>query len=254
MDAIILAAGFGSRLQGRGPSKPLVEVCGLPLLEISIRQLALSGASRIVVVTGHEAERVEERLGQLADDIGIPAESVRVEDPALPNGYSVVAGAKAVGEEFLLVMADHVLSTSILSGLIDVRTDNLGATLAIDRRVDHPALDPEDATWVGLGEGDLIRAIGKQLSNYVGVDCGAFLATQELPGAIHTAIEQGRPGSLSDGMQVLADAGRARAMDIGDAWWIDVDDLRSHAIAEQEIAASLPELFALQGVAAEIAR
>ena len=37
-------------------------------------------------------------------------------------------------------------------------------------------------------------------------------------------------------MQRLADAGRAATMDIGEAWWIDVDDPRAHAIAEEALA------------------
>jgi len=38
---------------------------------------------------------------------------------------------------------------------------------------------------------------------------------------------------LSDGMQILADCGRAATMDIEDAWWLDVDDPRAHALAEE---------------------
>ena len=30
-----------------------------------------------------------------------------------------------------------------------------------------------------------------------------------------------------------SDAGRAATMDIGDAWWMDVDDPRAHALAEE---------------------
>jgi choline kinase len=92
-------------------------------------------------------------------------------------------------------------------------------------------------------EGTRIRAIGKTIAPYDAVDCGAFLATHELAGAIRAAIESGVPGSLSDGMQRLADQGRAAVMDIGSAWWLDVDEPRFHAIAETEAPAHLPEIF-----------
>ncbi|RZI39150.1 nucleotidyl transferase, partial [Herbaspirillum sp. HC18] len=34
MDAVIIAAGYGSRLASLSPSKPLTPVCGVPLIEI----------------------------------------------------------------------------------------------------------------------------------------------------------------------------------------------------------------------------
>jgi 1L-myo-inositol 1-phosphate cytidylyltransferase len=88
-----------------------------------------------------------------------------------------------------------------------------------------------------------IRAIGKTIPDYDAVDCGAFLATPELALAIAEAVRQGKPGSLSDGMQLLADAGRAATMDIGEAWWLDVDDPRAHALAEAQAPRQLPELY-----------
>ena len=57
------------------------------------------------------------------------------------------------------------------------------------------------------------------------------------------AIADGRPGSLSDGMQRLADQGRAATMDIGESWWIDVDDPRAFALAQAEVRTRLPRLF-----------
>ena len=44
-------------------------------------------------------------------------------------------------------------------------------------------------------------------------------------------------------MQRLADAGRAATMDIGEAWWLDVDEPRFHAMAEDQAPLHLPEIF-----------
>ena len=38
MDAVIIAAGYGSRLASLSPSKPLTPVAGIPLIEIGVRQ------------------------------------------------------------------------------------------------------------------------------------------------------------------------------------------------------------------------
>jgi 1L-myo-inositol 1-phosphate cytidylyltransferase len=197
-----------------------------------------------VVVTGHEAAAVEAALPALADRAGIPVVARRVADWSRPNGHSVMAGAACIDGDYLLMMADHLFSASILKRLAGEGGPDRGVTLAIDRRVTSPLVDPDDATWVKLGPGGFIRAIGKSIPDYDAVDCGAFLATPELAQAIAQAVRRGKPGSLSDGMQQLADAGRAATMDVGEAWWLDVDDPRAHALAESEAPLRLSELYA----------
>lgn len=243
--AVILAAGLGSRLRDLGFSKPMTKVCGVPLIELGIRQAREAGIEHVVVVTGHEAEQLEATLPEIAGRCGIRVEAVRVRDWTLPNGYSVMAGAERVDGPFLLMMADHIFTTEILEGLVAYGAPELGVTLAIDRRLDNPLVDPDDATWVRTAEDGHIKAIGKSIDLFDAVDCGAFVATQALPAAIARAIAAGRLGSLSDGMQVLADQGLAETLDIGDAWWIDVDDPRAHALAEQDLPVALPHLAPL---------
>ena len=243
MDALIIAAGYGSRLRSLAQSKPLVEIAGVPLIELGIRQAARAGAGKVVVVTGHEAERLEAFLADLAARSGIAIEPVRVGDWSVPNGHSVMAGAARIAGDYLLLMADHIFELGILRRLAGQGDAARGVTLAIDRRLDNPLVDPDDATWVETRPDGFIRAIGKGIAHYDAVDCGAFLATPELAEAIAEAIRGGAAGSLSQGMQRLADMGRAATMDIGPAWWLDVDEPRFHAIAEQQAPLHLPEAF-----------
>ena len=237
MDALIIAAGYGSRLREISDSKPLTPVGGVPLIELGVRQAVAAGVERVVVVTGHQAIEIEKFLPSLSQRVGIPVVSQRVLHWSTPNGYSVMAGAAKISGDYLLMMADHIFEDGILDRLANQGTKSRGVTLAIDRRLDNPLIDAEDATWVKTDADGRIEAIGKTIPDYDAVDCGAFLATPELAAAIQAAITEGKSGSLSDGMQRLADAGRAATMDIGDAWWIDVDDPRAHAIAEQALQA-----------------
>jgi choline kinase len=244
MDALIIAAGYGSRLREISDAKPLTPVAGVPLLELGVRQAVSAGISRVVVVTGHQAIDIEKFLPSLSARVGIPVDSERVLHWSTPNGHSVIAGAAKISGDYLLMMADHIFEGSILTRLVREGTKSRGVTLAIDRRTDSPLIDPEDATWVRTDRDGRIDAIGKSIADYDAVDCGAFLATPELAAAIHAAIAEGKAGSLSEGMQRLADAGRAATMDIGDAWWLDVDDPRAHALAEAEAPKHLPVIFA----------
>lgn len=247
MDTLIIAAGYGSRLSGTFKSKPLASINGVALIEIAIRQALKAGSTGIVVVTGHEAQALELALSAISARLDVPIRCVRLEDWSRPNGYSVVAGAEIIEGDYLLVMADHILSVPILSGLLRSRNAGCGVTLAIDRAVNSELVDPDDATWVKLDQTQRIAAIGKHLTDYDAVDCGAFLATSELSDAIRSAIATGAAGSLSDGMQVLANKGRAAVFDIGTAWWIDVDDPASHRLAEAQAPQHLGDLFVNSG-------
>ena len=247
MDAVIIAAGYGSRLARLSPSKPLTPVRGVPLIEIGVRQCLAAGITRVVVVTGHQADLVEPFLHDCALRIGMPVESVRVDDWSCPNGWSVMAGAAACSGPFLLMMADHMFDAAILARLAGENGLDRDVTLAIDRRIDNPLVDPDDATWVRTDDHGRIIAIGKTIPEFNAVDCGAFLATPALADAIGAAIAAGKPGSLSDGMQHLADLGRAATMEIGGAWWMDVDDPHAHALAEAEAPLRIPGAFAAIG-------
>ena len=232
MNALILAAGHGSRLAALSSPKPLVTVAGVSLLEWSARQAASAGISRAVVVTGHRADEIEARLPGIAYRTGVSLEPCRLADWSRPNGHSVLAGAARIRGNYLLVMADHMFATGLLQTLVTNMRRASGAALAIDRNVAGPAIDPDDATWVRRRVNGQIAEIGKHLTRYDAVDCGAFIATPDLAIAITEAIAEGAAGSLSHGMQRLANCGLADTVDVTGQWWIDVDDPRMHHMAE----------------------
>lgn len=225
MNALILAAGLGSRLAGAETApKPLAEVAGRSLIEWSVWQAARVGVRRAVIVTGHRAAEIEACLPGIAARTGVMLEACRLADWSRPNGHSVLAGAARIEGNFLLMMADHLFEASLIARLVQHIGRSHGALLAIDRNCAGPAIDPEDATWVSTRHDGTIAAIGKHLLAYDAVDCGAFIATPELAEAIRAAIASGAAGSLSDGMQRLAAAGMADTLDVTGHWWIDIDD------------------------------
>ena len=225
MDCLIIAAGHGSRLREISPSKPLTPVAGVPLIERVIRAAAAGGATRFVVVTGHEAARLEAFLANLPFEL----EAVRVADWDLPNGHSVLAGAELTGGDYLLTMADHLFDPAIVRALIAAPTAAL--TLAVDRDLGNPLLDMDDATKVETGADGAIRRIGKSLDRFDAIDTGLFRATRALAGAIGAG-----GGSLSEGVQRLADRGQATTLDVTGLVWLDVDDAAALARAEAMLA------------------
>ncbi len=239
MNCLILAAGLGSRLRGVSDSKPLTRIGGVPLLEHVIRRAAAGGATRILVVTGHEAERVEAFLAQLQMRMSLPIGWERVDDCTQPNGHSVLAGASVLNDNYLLSMSDHLFDPRIVSGLLEQPA--MGVTLAVDRNLSGPLLDIDDATKVDVAPDGRIARIGKALSSYNAIDTGLFLATPALAEAIRDEIDAGAQGSLSEGVGRLARAGLASTMDIGSARWIDVDSPEMLALAESRAASEALE-------------
>ncbi|MGA7806141.1 NTP transferase domain-containing protein, partial [Bradyrhizobium sp.] len=89
--AIILAAGRSTRMGG--PNKLLAELDGRKLVRIATEQALASKASEVIVVTGHQAELVEQALAGLKvkfaknpDFAGGLASSVKAGIAAVPAG------------------------------------------------------------------------------------------------------------------------------------------------------------------------
>ena len=234
MNCLIIAAGHGSRLRDISPSKPLTPVAGVPLIEHVARAAAAGGASAFIVVTGHEAERLEAFLAGLSERLGLPIDPVRIADWDRPNGYSVLAGADAIAGDYLLTMSDHLFDPAIVRLLLAAPAAAL--TLAVDRDLDNPLLDMDDATKVAVGADGAILRIGKTLDRFDAIDTGLFRATPALAEAIRAAVAAGGAGSLSDGVQRLADQGKAMTVEIAGARWLDVDDAIALAKAETMLA------------------
>jgi choline kinase len=238
MKALIIAAGSGSRLRGVSDSKPLTPVAGIPLIEHVVVGAAAAGARDFVVVTGHEGERVEAFLAALAPRLGLAIACVRAREWNRANGHSVIAGADAIGGDYLLLMADHLFDPAIPRRLL-AEERGPGLMLAVDRDLASPLIDLDDATRVEVARDGTILRIGKALQPFNAIDTGIFRAGPALGEAIRADIAAGGDGSLSAGVQRLADRGRATTMDVAGARWIDVDDSRALALAEAMAAPAM---------------
>jgi 1L-myo-inositol 1-phosphate cytidylyltransferase len=239
---VILAAGQGTRLRALAASKPLARIAGAPLIEHIVRLAAAGGASEFVIVTGYEPLPLEAELGELAARTGLPIETVRNESWAQPNGVSLLAAAPRLAGDFIILMSDHLFDPAILKRLIDGRRAEAALTLGIDFRIDRPDLDLDDATKVRLdGEGRIV-AIAKDLPSYDAVDTGLFIASPALLEALAQSLAAGGAGSLSEGVQARAASGHAFTFDIGDGWWVDVDDAPAFKRAERELPGLLATL------------
>jgi molybdenum cofactor cytidylyltransferase len=89
--ALVLAAGRSTRMGGT--NKLVAEIGGKPLVRIAAEQALASRAQPVIVVTGHERERVEQALA------GLPVRIVHNPNFADGLGTSLKAGIAAVPAE-----------------------------------------------------------------------------------------------------------------------------------------------------------
>jgi choline kinase len=231
LKCLIIAAGMGKRLSQRAESKPLLEVGGRSLIEWVIRSGLKAGLREFVIVTGYGREKVEGHLSALAPERGISVSFVRNDEWEKENGLSVFKARNEAGDKFILSMSDHIFDPAILRDLAEqsIRADE--TILAVDVNVrDNAYVDLDDVTKVRVEDGR-ISAIGKDIEDYNAFDTGLFLGTPALFAALEESQKQG-DFTLSGGMKVLAAKGKARIMDIGGRFWIDVDDEKAMEKAE----------------------
>lgn len=223
--AVILAAGQGSRLRDTEPYKPLCQVAGQALVDHALQRLHSAGVTRAVIVTGYGAEAIEGHLS--AGNWPLEVQTVPNPDWQLANGVSALAAAPLLGgQQVLLAMCDHLVDPALYRRMRDVGAGP-GLRLAVDRRLGHPWVDPEDVTCVRT-EDHLIKAIGKGLEPHNAYDMGVFAVGM----AFFDALAKLAEPSITEGVRALIEKDQAEFVDCSDLDWIDVDDLAALQKAE----------------------
>jgi histidinol-phosphate phosphatase family protein len=146
--AVILAGGKGTRLKERlgDLPKPLVDVCGVPLLERQLRLLEQHAFTHALVLVNHAAQRIVEFCASRAEG-GLRIACV---DDGVPRG---TAGATLgvfdrLAEEFLVIYGDTMLEVDLdRFHAFHAEERGAAATLFV-----HPNDHPHDSDLVEADE------------------------------------------------------------------------------------------------------
>ena len=147
IQAVILAGGKGTRLAERlrGRPKPLVDVCGVPLLQRQIEHLHGQGIKDFVILVNHAADQIERFLEQ-SRNFGC---RITVIDDGEPRGTAgaILDSLEVLEEEFLVVYGDTLLDVDVLRMARAHRQANADGTLFL-----HPNDHPHDSDLVAIDE------------------------------------------------------------------------------------------------------
>jgi 1L-myo-inositol 1-phosphate cytidylyltransferase len=235
-EAVILMAGEGSRLRGSDKTflKPFVPVLGRPLISYTLDALVSARIKTVHFVIGYESERVTGHVKQLIPS-GLNASFIENRNWQKQNGISLLVATGHVGARFLLTMSDHLFDRAIIGRLLDSFDPGL-LNISVDRKLGS-IFDLEDAMKIRT-RGDRVIGIGKNLEDYDAIDIGLFVCPVEIFGYLERAKSEScrNDCSLADGIRLMAADDKVGAIDIGNAWWQDVDTPEMLQHAEKQLA------------------
>jgi choline kinase len=231
-DAVILMAGTGSRLRGSVETiaKPLIPIAGRPLISYTIDSFDKAGVETIHAVVGPNGDELAAAVAPLLPT-HMKFQPIPNPNWQKQNGVSLLTAAGKVQTPFFLAMGDHLFERSILDELL-AQIDPRRLNLAIDRKI-ASIFDLDDAMKVRT-EGDRILAIGKKLDDYDAIDTGIFVCPELIFEYLRRVLKDD-DCALADGVRLMAEEDNALAVDIGNAWWQDVDTPEMLIRAEQEV-------------------
>jgi molybdenum cofactor cytidylyltransferase len=125
--ALVLAAGRSSRMGG--PNKLLAEIGGRPLVRIVVEQALASQARPVIVVTGHQRERVEAALA------GLPVDFVH--NPRFADGLGTslktgIAALPAQADGVIVCLGDMPqVDSALIDRLIGTLDPDRGALIVV---------------------------------------------------------------------------------------------------------------------------
>ena len=152
--AAILAGGKGTRLGplAEATPKPMLDICGTPLLERQIKVLKRYGVTRVFMLIQHRSRIIEDHFGD-GSRFGMKIHHV-VEDGPQGTGGALKGLAGHVDDDFFLIFGDVVfdMNLSRLAGFHAKK--KVAATLVV-----HPTDHPHDSDLIRTDSLGIVREL-----------------------------------------------------------------------------------------------
>jgi N-acetyl-alpha-D-muramate 1-phosphate uridylyltransferase len=239
MDAMILAAGLGTRLGDvtRDLPKALVDVAGTPILEHVARRLIGAGADRLIINVHHHADRIVDFV-ESRDGFGVEVRFSRETGEPFETGGGLLHAAAHFRRDapFLLHNVDVLCDTDLAAMVAAHEASGALATLAVSGRetTRHLLFDR-----VGLcgradgrsGERTLFRApIGEAYAR-------AFAGIHVLsPALLERITERGAFSIMTAYARLSAEGEHIAAHDVSRATWHEIGNPRRLEAARRWVA------------------
>ncbi len=211
MQAVILAAGIGSRIaalnRGEIP-KGLLKVAGREIIYRTLTFLQKNGIKEFILVINPKYQKI---YADFFKNYGFSVKFVVNSAPERGNGYSLYLAKDLVKENFVLVMSDHIYEEEFVKRAIR------GSGLIIDEKGNY--IDPHEATKVKTDANGKVVDIGKGLKEYNGFDTGFFVLEKSIFKVAEKLVNENEVIELSE---IIKAAGVETTV-VSGYFWMDVD-------------------------------
>ncbi|QWC20185.1 UTP--glucose-1-phosphate uridylyltransferase AglF [Halorubrum sp. 2020YC2] len=234
MQAVVLAAGKGTRLRPLTDDKPkvLVEVNGTPLIEDVFDNLIDAGATELIVVVGYKAEQIIDRYGDEYRDVPITYTHQREQ---LGLAHAILQAEPHVDGDFMLMLGDNVFRGNLPDVTNRQREDRADAAFLVEE------VPYEEASRYGVLDtneyGEVVEVVEKPddpPSNLVMT--GFYTFTPAIFHACHLVQPSDRGEyELPDAIDLLIQSGRTIDAIRLDGWRIDVGYPEDRDRAEERL-------------------
>jgi len=241
MKAMILAAGFGTRLRPLTDvtPKPLLPVSGTPMIVWNLLLLKRHGFQEVIINLHHLGAMIRQTLG---DGTGFGMQITYSHEPLI---LGTGGGIKQVesyfqGEPVLVLNGDTLFELDLTALIAFHRSQQAAATMVLRQ-------DPEAARW-GLVEvtdrAEVIRITGRGRSVSAPTAARMFAGIHILHPRLLHALPVGKESSIIDAyVRGIQEGERIMGYDF-DGYWNDVGTPERYAQAERDVAAGLLNLSA----------
>lgn len=242
MQAIIMAAGKGSRLGSLTVGKPksFAEINGRKLIDYNLKLLEKYGVDEIIIVTGYQCEAFEE-LTRNMKNIKLAYNPFYEMVNVLGSFYM---GMNLLNDDFIYLHADTICEPQIFERLVKVESD---ITLPVDYKVCD-----DEAMKVRSEDGKIVQ-ITKKMSDELAD--GEFIGIASFRKKVIPALKEKTKQLLMEkefeayfesAIQRLIDEKEfdIKAVSTEGAFWAEIDFMEDYENAVKNMPKSLTEIFA----------
>ena len=238
MDAIIFAAGLGTRLGALGSSTPkaLIDVGGKTMLERVARRLVSAGVDRIVINVHHHADQIERFIA--SHDLGAEVVlSHEVERPLETGGGLAHARDYFRGDSPFFMHNVDILTDAHLAEMYTAhqRSDALVTLAVSDRPTSRHLLFDEHGLYGRSDARKDTRLIARppQGATRDRAFAGIHVVSPEL---LDRITEKGVFSILDVYLRLAAEGARIAPWDLGTAQWLEIGNAERLEEARRKFA------------------
>ncbi len=234
MKAMILAAGFGTRLRPLTNSipKPLLPVAGTPLIVWNLLLLKRHGFRDVLINLHHLGPLIEQALGD-GSRFGLRIEYSR--EPVILGTGGGIKQAEPYfsGEPFLVLNGDTLFELDLDALMAFHRQRQAAATLVVRK-------DEEAVRWglVELGpQQQIVRITGRGLADAAATEPRMFAGIHILNQRLLRDVPKGKASSIIDAFVAAIERGEPVLGFDFEGYWSDIGTPERYAQAEHDAAA-----------------